>query len=68
MAEGTPTLWWVGEGWEVMAPFKSEAQRAWMYANDPKMAKRWEKHTPKGKLPKKVGKKNAKRNKSRRSK
>jgi len=36
-------------------PFKSEAQRKWMYANDPKMAKRWEKHTPKGKkLPKRV--------------
>jgi hypothetical protein len=39
-------------------PFKSEAQRKWMYANDPKMAKRWEKHTPKGKkLPKRVSKK-----------
>lgn len=35
-------------------PFKSEAQRKWMYANKPEMAKRWEKHTPKGKkLPKK---------------
>lgn len=30
-------------------PFKSEAQRGWMYANEPEMAKRWEKHTPKGK-------------------
>lgn len=30
-------------------PFKSEAQRGWMYANHPEMAKRWEKHTPKGK-------------------
>jgi hypothetical protein len=31
-----------------------------MYANDPAMAKRWEKETPKGKkLPKKVGKANA---------
>lgn len=36
-------------------PFKSESQRKWMYANDPKMAARWEKKTPKGKsLPNKV--------------
>lgn len=35
-------------------PFKSKAQRRWMYANDPEMAKKWEKHTPKGKLPEKV--------------
>ena len=43
-------------------PFKSRDQRAWMYANDPKMAKRWEKHTPKGKwLPKKVKKKKGRR-------
>ncbi len=35
-------------------PFKSEAQRRWMHANHPAMAKRWEAHTPKGKkLPKK---------------
>lgn len=33
-------------------PFKSKAQRRWMYANDPKMAARWEKETPKDtKLP-----------------
>lgn len=32
-------------------PFKSQAQRRWMYANEPAMAKRWEKETPKGKLP-----------------
>lgn len=39
-------------------PFKSQDQRAWMHANKPAMAKKWEKHTPKGKtLPKKVGKK-----------
>lgn len=39
-------------------PFKSEKQRKWMYANLPGMAKRWEKHTPKGKhLPEKVHKK-----------
>lgn len=36
-------------------PFKSQAQRKFMYANDPKMAARWEKETPKGKkLPNKV--------------
>lgn len=39
-------------------PFKSQAQRKWMYANDPKMAAEWEEKTPKGKrLPKKVKKK-----------
>ena len=38
-------------------PFKSEAQKGWMYANHPKMAKKWEEHTPKGKLPKKIKKK-----------
>jgi hypothetical protein len=33
-------------------PFVSKAQRAWMHIHDPKMAKRWEKHTKKGaKLP-----------------
>ena len=38
-------------------PFKSESQRKWMYANDPKMAAKWEKKTPKNKpLPKKVKK------------
>jgi GH24 family phage-related lysozyme (muramidase) len=41
-------------------PFKSEAQRAWMYANHPEMAKRWEKHTPKGRrLPKRLHPKKA---------
>ena len=36
-------------------PFKSKAQRRWMYANEPEMAERWEEHTPKGsKLPEKV--------------
>jgi hypothetical protein len=29
-------------------PFKSLAQRGWMYANHPAMAKRWERDTPKG--------------------
>ena len=28
-------------------PFKSEAQRRYMYAKHPKMAKKWEEHTPK---------------------
>lgn len=33
-------------------PFVSQAQRRWMHANEPEMAKRWEEHTPKGrKLP-----------------
>lgn len=32
-------------------PFQSEAQRRWMYAKHPEMAKRWEKETPRGKLP-----------------
>lgn len=35
-------------------PFKSQKQRAWMHTNKPKMAKRWEKEIPKGKLPMKV--------------
>jgi hypothetical protein len=33
-------------------PFKSKAQRRWMYANHPEMAKEWSEHTPKNtKLP-----------------
>jgi len=44
-------------------PFKSSAQRRWMYANNPKMAAEWEAATPKGKkLPGHV-KKKAKRKK-----
>ena len=40
-------------------PFKSQAQRKWMYAKHPEMAQQWEEHTPKGKpLPKKVKDKN----------
>lgn len=36
-------------------PFKSEAQKKWMYANKPEMAKRWQAETPvKKKLPAKV--------------
>jgi hypothetical protein len=34
-------------------PFVSEAQRRWMHANHPEMAKRWEKETPDKKLPEK---------------
>lgn len=33
-------------------PFQSEAQRRWMWANEPEMAQRWQEETPKGKLPK----------------
>lgn len=41
-------------------PFKSAAQRAFFYAVNPRLAKEWEKHTPKGKkLPKR--KKNSSR-------
>ena len=29
-------------------PFKSEAQRRFMFAKHPKMAKEWASHTPKG--------------------
>ena len=37
-------------------PFKSQAQRGFMYANDPAMAQEFESHTPKGaQLPYKVG-------------
>jgi len=35
-------------------PFQSEAQRAFMYANHPEIAKRWSREYPnQGKLPKK---------------
>ena len=30
-------------------PFKSKAQRRWMYKNLPEMAKRWESETPSSK-------------------
>ena len=32
-------------------PFKSQAQRKWMHANKPEMAKQWEDETPSGRLP-----------------
>jgi hypothetical protein len=36
-------------------PFQSQAQRAWMFATKPEMAKRWQAETPKdAKLPKHV--------------
>lgn len=35
-------------------PFKSQAQRRWMYATKPAMAKRWEAHTPAKRLPARV--------------
>ena len=39
-------------------PFKSKAQAGYMFANMPKTAEKWAKHTPDMKnLPKKVGKK-----------
>lgn len=41
-------------------PFKSEAQRRWMYAKYPKMAAEWEKKTKDKSLPEKV-KKNGKK-------
>lgn len=40
-------------------PFKSQAQRRFMYAKEPAMAKRWEQETPKGKLPERVSQKPA---------
>jgi hypothetical protein len=36
-------------------PFKSDAQRKWMHANHPEMAKRWEKETGDKVLPDKLG-------------
>lgn len=42
-------------------PFKSQAQKGYLYANEPKVAKEFQKATPKGaKLPKKVTKKKGK--------
>lgn len=42
-------------------PIKSESQRKFLWSHKPKMAKKWEAHTPKGKkLPKKVSKKKKK--------
>ena len=42
-------------------PFKSQAQKGFLYANKPKIAKEFQAATPKGaKLPKKVAKKKGK--------
>ena len=42
-------------------PFKSNAQRRYLYANEPAIAKRFAKETPKGKkLPERVKKKKVK--------
>ena len=39
-------------------PFKSKAQRRFMYAKHPEMAKKWEAETPTGtRLPSKMGRK-----------
>lgn len=39
-------------------PFKSEAQRRYLFAKEPEVAKRWAKKTPKNaKLPERVSKK-----------
>jgi hypothetical protein len=35
-------------------PFKSQAQRKWMYSNMPEMAKEWEDETPPGRLPQRL--------------
>lgn len=44
-----------------MTPFKSQAQKGYLYANNPKVAKEFQKETPKGaKLPKKAPKKKEK--------
>lgn len=44
-----------------MSPFKSRAQRRWMHATHPEMAKRWEAETPDKKtLPAKKKKRPAK--------
>jgi hypothetical protein len=49
---------------EVSMPFRSEAQKRWMFANNPNMAEQWAKDTPAGaKLPEraKPAKKSSKR-------
>lgn len=36
-------------------PMRSRAQRKWMHANKPELAKRWEAETPAKPLPKRLG-------------
>ncbi len=46
-------------------PYKSQAQRRWMHANKPEMAKEWDAATPAGKkLPQHVKKKPKKKPRS----
>ena len=46
-------------------PFKSKAQKKWMYANKPEMAKKWSDHTANAKkLPEKVKSKKCKSKKN----
>ncbi len=42
-------------------PMKSQAQRAYLHKFKPAIAKKWEAHTPKGKLPKKVKRRSGKK-------
>jgi|TARA_B100001113_G_scaffold265939_1_gene220791 hypothetical protein len=42
-------------------PFKSQAQRAYMYKNLPEIAEQWEKETTSGVLPKRIHPKKPKR-------
>jgi len=42
-------------------PFKSQAQRAWMWANHPRMAREWEDATKGKKLPKRKRKRKRKK-------
>jgi len=44
-------------------PFKSQAQRKWMYANMPEMAAQWEDETPPGRLPPRLHSKSESRTK-----
>ena len=44
-------------------PFKSQAQRKWMYANKPEMAKQWEDETPPGRLPARLNSRSTSRTK-----
>ena len=44
-------------GADGMSPFKSEAQRKFLHAKHPEIAKRWEANTQKAPLPKKAKKK-----------
>ena len=42
-------------------PFKSKAQKKWMYANKPELAKEWESSYKKGYLPDRLNPKKRKR-------